>query len=207
MVVADPVQDGVFMADEFFDLFSAGIVVFRSSASTLLSFAACPNGTHSAAQVATCWPTQAVDGGFCPDADVVLKASNNNGPTWSALTYLGCGAEHQFGSTIKTDRSRNIVNIALYSSATDPTFQRRVRVILYHINPGGSTPDSSDSHVITTLLNDPVDALGPSVVAARGTGVDGQSRPYVHFSYNNIQGVSNGVQVPDPNNHLSRLDY
>jgi hypothetical protein len=155
---------------------------------------------------------------LCPDADVVLKASSNDGATWSPLTCLGCGAQDQFFPAIRTDRSRQIVNIAYYSSGSDSTFQRRVRVLLAHINPGASTPDPvTDHHTITTLLNDLSgdflamehrSGIGHSIgVAARGTGVDGQSRAYVHYTYNNIQGVYNGQRVPDPNNHLSRFDY
>jgi hypothetical protein len=154
---------------------------------------------------------------FCPDADVVMKASRDNGATWSALTCVSCVAQDQFLPAVAADRSRNIINIALYSSSSDATFQRRVRLILYHINPGSATPDPVDAHVITTLLNDPSgdphkvvpgSGFGESLgIAARGTGVDGQSRAYVHYTYHNIQGTYNGQQVPEPNNHLSRLDY
>jgi hypothetical protein len=65
-----------------------------------------------------------------------------------------------------------------------------------------------------TLQNDPsgnpfhVGVFGDHLgVAARGTGTDGQSRAYIHSTLNNIQGTYNGVQVPEPNNHLSRFDY
>jgi hypothetical protein len=153
-------------------------------------------------------------GYVCHDADVVMKASNNNGNTWSALTCVSCEARDQFMPAIKTDRSRNIVNIAYYSSKNDTTFQHRVAVNLMHIVPGNATPDATDFHALTTLLNDPMASLefssGPGdhlAVAARGTGTDGQSRAYVHYSYNNLQGTYNAVQSPDQNNHLSRLDY
>ncbi len=157
---------------------------------------------------------------MCPDADVVMKASKNNGATWSALTCASCADQDQFLSTIKTDRSRNIINIAFVGSGGDATFQHRLQVALKHIQPGSATPDPvADLHTLTTLLNDPSglgafnflgsffffgDYIG---VAARGTGMDGQSRAYVHYTYNNIQGVYNGIQVPELNNHLSRFDY
>jgi hypothetical protein len=157
---------------------------------------------------------------MCPDADVVMKASRNNGVTWSALTCVRCTAQDQFFSTIKTDRSRNIINIAFVGSGGDATFQHRLQVVLEHIQPGSATPDPvADLHTLTTLLNDPSGNPDPARlgrhpffgdhigVAARGTGTDGQSRAYVHYTYNNIQGVYNGVQVPELNNHLSRLDY
>jgi hypothetical protein len=98
-------------------------------------------------------------GFYCFDANVVMKASNNNGASWSVLTCVNCATEDQFLPWVKTDRSRNIVNIAYYSSAADPTFQHRVRVILPHINPGGATPDPIEGHTITTLLNDPTASL------------------------------------------------
>jgi hypothetical protein len=81
------------------------------------------------------------DACVCPDADVVLKASRNNGATWSSVTGVNTGTQDQFLPAIRTDRSRNIVNIAYYSSNADATFQHRVRLILHHINPGSATPD------------------------------------------------------------------
>ncbi len=156
-----------------------------------------------------------LDGRICPDADVVMKASNNNGSTWSALTCVSCAAQDQFFPWIRTDRSRHIVNIAYLSSGGDATFHHRLAPFLVHINPGGATPDPVEPHQLVTLQNDPSgnpfharagfsDHVG---VAARGTGVDGQSRAYIHSTFNNIQGTYNGVQAPEPNNHLSRFDY
>ena len=142
-----------------------------------------------------------------------MSASRNKGATWSARTCVACGLEDEFFPAISTDRSRNIVNIAVYSAVADPVYQHRLRVILYQMNPGGATPDPLDSHVMTTLLDDPSaeptgGGFGTSIgVAARGTGVDGQSRAYVHYVYHNIQGTYGNRQVPEPNNHLSRLDY
>ena len=49
--------------------------------------------------------------GTCPDADVVMKGSNNNGLTWSALANVNVSNQDQFFPWIRTDRSRNIVNI------------------------------------------------------------------------------------------------
>ena len=155
---------------------------------------------------------------FCPDADVVMKASRDNGVTWSALTCVNCGAQDQFRPAITVDRSRNIINIVFYGSGSDATFQHRVRLLLAHIHPGAATPDPvTETHTLTTLLNDPSgdpykavsgSGFGAYIgIAARGTGLDGQSRAYVHYTYNNIQGVYEGHQVPEPNNHLSRFDY
>lgn len=157
-----------------------------------------------------------VFGSLCPDADVVMKASANNGATWSALTCVDCSAQDQFFPWLRTDRSRNIVNIVYYTSVADPVFQHRVQVFLRHINPGLGTPNlPSDTHVLTTVLDDPNGDLllggfffGDYIgVAARGTGADGSSRAYAHYTYNTVQGIYNGISNPEQNNHLSRVDY
>ena len=154
----------------------------------------------------------------CPDTDVVLRASNDNGATWSPLGCADCNLQDQFDPVIRTDRARGIVNIAYYSSQGDPTFQHRTQVMLVHINPGAALPDPPDRHVITTLLNDLTAGGGlfaffgffgtnPIAVAARSLGTDGTSRAYVHHMSNNIQGNYGGIPAPDPNNHVSRLNY
>jgi len=56
VVAADPARDAFFLADvRFPSSTNGGIGVFRASASTLLNPSACPNGTHTAAQAASCW--------------------------------------------------------------------------------------------------------------------------------------------------------
>jgi hypothetical protein len=57
------------------------------------------------------------------------------------------------------------------------------------------------------MVNQPVgfgDRLG---MAANGTGVSGQSRAYVGFTWNSVFGVYAGVDSADVNNHLSNLQY
>ena len=159
----------------------------------------------------------------CPDADVVMKGSSDDGETWSTLRCVNCLARDQFGVAVRTDRSRNIVNIAYYTAQNDPT-GRRIQVFLAHVLPGGSgTIDNvADTHVLTTQLDDPdsvswdgtvspfrspISFRGQLGLAARGTGAAGGSHAYVHFLSQSLQGVYNGVLVPDQNNHLSRLTY
>jgi hypothetical protein len=48
------------------------------------------------------------------------------------------------------------------------------------------------------------DRLG---IAANGTGVSGQSRAYVGFTWNSVFGVYAGVDSADVNNHLTNLQY
>ncbi len=158
--------------------------------------------------------------GICPDADVVMKVSVNNGVTWSGLIGVGAtgiAVNDQFFPWIKTDRSRNIVNIVYYSSAGDPTFQHRVQMVLNHINPDGVLNFNaiSDTHVLTTLLNDPDGdpVLGGSFfgdyigVAARGTGADGASRAYAGYTYNDTNKNCGGVLCPQQDNKVQELDY
>jgi hypothetical protein len=53
---------------------------------------------------------------ICPDQDVVMKVSKDNGLTWSAIICVACEPEDQFIPAIRTDASRNIVSIVYYSS-------------------------------------------------------------------------------------------
>lgn len=150
----------------------------------------------------------------CPEADVWVAASANDGASWSKRN-LYSASQDQFFPWIKTDRSTNVVNIVYYSTQND-TFQHLVQVFLRHIDPGASTPDANaDLFTLTTLKNDPAadlwiggyffgDYIG---VAVRGTGVAGQSRSYTGFTFNNIQATWVGLGVPQQNNHLSRVDY
>ena len=56
VVAADPYRDAFYMADVRFGAASTGgVALFRATGSTLLNPAACPNGTHTAAQAASCW--------------------------------------------------------------------------------------------------------------------------------------------------------
>jgi hypothetical protein len=161
---------------------------------------------------------------FCPDADVVMKASNNDGAMWfpAQPAPVATGAGDQFHPAVTTDRSREIVNIAYYSTAKDAGFHRRARVILKQIIPGGTTPDPVGGGQIITTRPSELLGLSPAFIgnvpfftgrgpgiglAARGTGVDGQSRIYIHHTSNSIQGTYSGVSFPDQNNHLSRLEY
>ena len=54
-VAADPARDAFFMADQRIGSAMGGVGLFRVSASRLLSPSACPSGTHTEAQAASCW--------------------------------------------------------------------------------------------------------------------------------------------------------
>ncbi len=57
VVASDPARDGFFMADARIGPtgLDNAIGLFRASAATLMNPATCPNGTHTAAQAASCW--------------------------------------------------------------------------------------------------------------------------------------------------------
>jgi hypothetical protein len=154
----------------------------------------------------------------CPDADVVMKASNNTGDAWfpGALAPVNISSNDQFFPWISTDRSRNIVNIVYYSSQNDVTFQHRVQVFLHRIIPGGTTPDPiTNTHLVTSALNDPSGDLfeggfffGDSIgVSARGNGAEGGSRAWVHFTFNTRQGNYGGALAPNQDNRVARVNY
>jgi len=145
---------------------------------------------------------------ICPDADLVMAASADNGHTWQ-FADVDTGAQDQFQAWIATDTSNQTVNIAYYSSQAD-TFQHRPQVMLRQIPPGPATPDPvGASNLITTTgmepSGDPVlqgifigDYLG---VAARG------GRAYIHHTHTAVSGMYGGMPSPEQNNHLSRFDY
>lgn len=146
----------------------------------------------------------------CPDADVVMAASNNNGASWSNVTPVNTGDRDQFFPWVKADRATNTVNIVYYSSENDALFKHRVQVLLNQIAPGTAIPNPvGPSQVLTTLADDPsADLLigGSSFgdyigVTARG------GRLYSHYTFNSVPGFYNGVLNPEQNNHLTRLDY
>ena len=56
--VADPVNNAFFAADLRCDFTTSAIGLIRTSAATLRDPIACPNGTHTAEQATTCWPTR-----------------------------------------------------------------------------------------------------------------------------------------------------
>jgi hypothetical protein len=148
---------------------------------------------------------------FCPDADLLMKVSTNNGLTWGPLVFFDNSADDQFFPAISTDASRKTVNIAYYSNHGDPLFQHRINVILKQILPGSTAPTAAV--LVTATPNDPSSDLffiGPQDyigVSARGTGAAGQSRIYIGFTSNLRQGTYAGVAAPQADNYVTRLIY
>ena len=72
-----------------------GIGLVRTTAATLLNATACPAGTHTAAQAATCWPTrrfisEAAFGGCTVPAlvDSTLRSMSGRAGTGAGNVYL-----------------------------------------------------------------------------------------------------------------------
>jgi hypothetical protein len=148
----------------------------------------------------------------CPDADLVMAASNDNGQTWH-FANVDVGPQDQFQPAVSADPSTNIVNIAYYSSQADP-FQHRAKVLLRQILPGASTPDPvTNATAITTIAMDPnTDPFLQGIfigyyIGVSARGVAGGSRAYIHYMHTAVPGIYNGVSDPEQNNHLSSFDY
>jgi hypothetical protein len=151
-------------------------------------------------------------GDVCPDADVILAASKDNGQTWQ-FGNVDVSAGDQYFPWIVTDTSTNIVNIAYYSTVGDK-MNHRGKVLLTQILPGPLTPDPvTPAQILTTIAMEPSGDfflrntfIGNRIgVSARGTPVG--SRAYVHYMHNIVNGTYNGVPAPEQNNHLSQFSY
>lgn len=151
-------------------------------------------------------------GGICPDADVVMAASNNNGQSWT-LGNVDTKTGDQYFPWVVTDLSTNIVNVAYYSTTGD-NMNHRAKVVLAQIAPGSATPDpvSATQTLITTGMEPSGDFflrdtyIGNRIgVSARGTAV--ASRAYVHYMHNAVNGNYNGATAPEQNNHMSQFSY
>jgi hypothetical protein len=155
----------------------------------------------------------------CSKVDVVLATSTDNGATWTTPRLVSTAAGHQYMGAIHTDASTNITSIAYYSTQHD-TFEQRVQLFLNQIQANSTTVGPGS--ILTSAANDPssgiADLTEPGAqgvvdygdrigIAAAGTGSKGQSRLYVHYTWNNVAGISNGVPQPDPNNTLVVFPY
>lgn len=144
----------------------------------------------------------------CPDADLVMAASADNGRTW-VTGMVDTGPQDQYQAALSVDQSTNVVNIAYYSSQTDP-LQHKAQVLLRQIPPGAATPDPVGASLALTTM--PVEPSGDSVlqgifighylgIASRG------NRAYVHYMHTAVKGTYNGAAAPEQNNHLGRTDF
>ncbi len=157
-----------------------------------------------------------VGASFCPKIDVVLTSSNNGGATWSPVTPVTTSPGLQFFGAIANDTSTETVSISYYSTQND-VFQLRPQVFLAQIAPGTTTvgaPQRLTSAFADVQASPPIslqnqpeffgDRIG---IAATGTGVAGQSRAYISFTWDSVGGTYDGVPSKDVNNHLTTFQY
>jgi hypothetical protein len=155
----------------------------------------------------------------CSKVDVVFTFSTDDGATWSMPEAVESGAGHQFFGTIRNDTSTETINIAYYSTQDD-LFLQRAKVRLRQIAAGSTVP--GPANILTTASTDPDAGIqnliapgGLGVIdfgdriglAAAGTGTAGQSKVYVHYTWNNVFGTFDGTAQPDQNNTLLGLSY
>lgn len=168
---------------------------------------------------------------ICPNADILMSKSTDDGVTWGAPTVLAGGAGDQFFPWVRGDRgmggnSLGTMNIAYYDTAPDLA-RHDLKVKLAQIAPTGSTATIT---TVTSLNNDPSgdfvlrdlfygDYIG---VAARGAGSTvggcaGGCRAYPTFTRSNDPGMLGGaghggtgaasVTLTKTNNHVSLVKY
>jgi hypothetical protein len=155
-----------------------------------------------------------IAGATCPDSDVVLSASTNNGGTWSAPVVLDTALGSQFFPWIAVDKSLGTMNI-VYFSATE-SWRHRYKVMLVQVPPGGATPDAPSAPLAVTAGTNEPDGdpfvggmfIGDYIgVAARGSSVSGQSVVYVGYTWNSRNGTYGGFSNPQQDDRISRLTY
>jgi hypothetical protein len=129
---------------------------------------------------------------------------------------VSASAGQQFFGALALDTSTNTVNLGYYSTEND-RFQLRPQVFLAQIAPGTTTVE--EPHLLTSDFGDvqaspPIVIFGQPVafgdrigIAANGTGVSGQSRAYVGFTWDSVFGIYAGVNSADVNNHLTNVQY
>ncbi len=165
-------------------------------------------------------------GFFCPDSDVLGIAADTGtfggaptaAPTWTpAFAIANSTGSHEFMPWLRTDVSRNILNITYYTTAGEFP-KHRVVYKLQQIVGCASLPCPLGSlESATTVLDEPQgDGLffgfGPGFgdyhgVAARGNGVAGASRAYMALTGNSRTGTYNGDPAPQEDNYLTALSY
>jgi hypothetical protein len=154
----------------------------------------------------------------CTKVDLVLTRSTNGGATWSAPEPVESAVGHQLFGTIAVDASTGTTNIAYYSTQNDP-FLQRAQVFLSQIPAGATKPNPAIA--LTSASTDPNIGIQDLILqnagninfgdyiglASAGTGSKAQSKIYVHYTWNNVFGISNGTQQPDQNNTLLLFSY
>lgn len=150
---------------------------------------------------------------ICSDADLLMTwattDSTGRPSAWSPVTPFDIGPHDQLMPWVRTDHSRDVINVA-YLSAQADVYGHRLQTINGRIDPGSYKPNLQ---IVTPEATDPnADYfLGPAFfgdyigVAGRGNGVN--SRAYTGFTGTIYKGNVQGRALPGQNNLLSAIDY
>jgi hypothetical protein len=164
VVAADPARDVFFLADARIGPtgLQDGIGLFRATAANLLNTAACPNGTHTAAQAATCWaatpPALVLPAAALGDvpALAVDERSTGSGKGAGDVYVLGVGTDSNSMPALLLSACTNTLNcgaaISLPNSSADPGFayaQVRSNGVLTIAFPNSNTDGSVDVFFVT----------------------------------------------------------
>jgi hypothetical protein len=144
----------------------------------------------------------------CPDSDLMMAASADNGVTWQMGT-VDDAAQDQFQAALSVDGSTNAVNIAYYSSQGD-IFQHKLNVVVRQILPGAATPDPLGPPITVTSasIEPAADLVLQGIFIGHNLGITArQNHVYIHFMNTAVPGIYNGAPAPEQNNHLSRVDF
>jgi hypothetical protein len=144
----------------------------------------------------------------CPDADIVMAASRDNGQTWT-FSGVDTAAHDQFQPWVTVDPSTGTISIAYYSSEAD-YYQHKSQVFLRRIPPGTATPDPAGApNVLTTEPMEPSgDPIMDGVFIGHYLGLATRAnRAYAHYMHTAAFGIYNGASSPEQNNHVSRIDF
>ena len=130
---------------------------------------------------------------------------------WTPVSNVSPASHDQVMPWVKTDSSRNIINIAYLSSEADLD-GHLLQVMRTEIDPPATTPNGS-FQTITPIPADPAADLflaGGFIGDYIGLAVQGDgsnSRAYFGFTGELYEGIAMQVSNPEQNNLLSALDY
>ena len=145
----------------------------------------------------------------CVDSDVVFTWSATDAAGaplgWATPTLADERKKHQLMPSLKTDHSRNTIEL-VYLNASQDIYNERYLVVRREIVPGSYTPGAS-SNLISVPIEPSADAFLPLFIND-SLGLSSQDgRSYVSFTGEAYTGIVRKNVVPGNNNLLLRFDY
>lgn len=151
----------------------------------------------------------------CSDADLVMTWATTDSAgrplAWAPIRSFDSGEHDQIMPWVRTDHSRNIINVAYLTSQRD-SYGHRLQTVLAQIEPGSYERMEKET-ILNPVASEPnADYLLGAVffgdyigMAARGNGIN--SRAYAGFTGTSYRGNVQGVMVPGQNNLISETSY